>query len=292
MVGFISCEDEDKARFPEHAEIEKGAIFRTVDNGGIINRTDIAGSTYTVTGELVSQGDVANVSVLVQFVDRTTDGDPTTPDDNSTGPSLVETADVSTFTTNANGLPEKTFNIPIISALASLGLDVSLVDGGDEFVFLIEITMVDGRVFNLENTGASLTGELFFASPLAYTGLVVCLLPEPPSGDWVLNLIDTYGDGWQGSQVVATIDGVETPYIVPDFWGATNVGGNFGDPAYTNVTHTVNVPVGTSTLTFSYVAGDWPSEVEFTIFAPSGNVVATGGPSPVPGEIVLNLCNE
>jgi len=287
MVSFLSCEDEDKARFIEHADVEKGAIFRTVDFGGTINRTDIAGSTYSVTGELVSQGDVANVAIWVQFIDRTTDDG-----DNSVAPALIETADVSTFSTNENGLPEKTFTVPIPAALSALGLDVALVDGGDQFVFLIYITMADGRVFNVENTGASLTGELFFASPLAYTGLVICVLETPPTGTFVLDLVDNYGDGWQGSQIGVIIDGVRTPYFLPDYWGSTSVGGDPQTPPYMNAIFNVDVPVGTSTLTFDYVAGDFPSECEFKIFGPSGFIIAAGGPSPLAGEIPLNLCNE
>ncbi len=282
LAGVTSCEDEDKNRMTPFSELTKGAYFRTVDNGGVINRTDIAGSTYSVTGELVfetgtASADVSNVQMWVQFVDRTTDGDPDTPDDDSVAAVLFETADISSFSTNANGFPEYSFSVGISDALAALGLDVASVDGGDQFLFKIAITMSDGTVYDTNNTGDSVKGELFFSSPMVYTGSVVCILPSPPVGDWVIDMQDSYGDGWNGAAVRVTLDGVPTDYGMAD--GAAT-------------SHTITVPPGASTLTWEYVSGAWDSEVTFQIYAPSGNLVADVGPSPVAGEITLNLCNE
>ncbi len=291
IVSMISCEDEDKAPFITSDQELRGAFFRTIDFGGIINRTDIAGSVYSVTGELVSEGngtDVSNVQMWVEFVDRNTDGDPATDDDESIASVLFDSADVSTFSTSANGFPQKTFDVSIADAMSTLGLELSKVEGGDQFLFQIAINMADGRSFSKENTGDSVSGELFFSSPMVYTGLVVCVLDSPPTGDWVIDMEDSYGDGWQGSAVVMSIDGVETNVEMLDFWTA-------GLP-YSNIfvadSQTINVPSSTSTLTFSWIAGDYPGECSFKIYAPSGNLVAEGGPGPLVGEIQLNLCNE
>lgn len=276
LVSAYSCEDEDKSPYIDYNQEETGAFFRTIDAGGTINKTNISGSEYSITGELVSAAgdgsDVTNVEVWVEFVDRTTDGG-----DDSVPSTLVTSADTSTFTTNENGLPQNTFNVSISSAIAAMGLDVDLIEGGDQFLFQIAINMTDGRTFTKENTGDSVTGELFFNSPMVYTGLVICVLPTPPTGDWVIEMNDSYGDGWNGASITVTIDGVDTVYTLDDGF---------------NTSHTVNVPNGTQTLDFTYSPGAWESEVTYTISAPSGNIVAEDGPGPVVGVIALNLCNE
>ncbi|WP_291869438.1 hypothetical protein [Maribacter sp.] len=278
FLGFLSCEDEDKARISPYENELKGAFFRTVDAGGVINRTDIAGSTFSITGELIAENtaDVANIELMVQFVDRTTDGDPDTNDDNSIDPVLVKTADITSFNTNDNGFPEANFNVAITEATTALGLDLDLIDGGDQFLFLVVINMTDGRKFEKKNSGDSVTGELFFSSPMTYTGSVVCILPTPPTGDWVIEMTDSYGDGWDGALITVSIDGTDTDYTAVDF--GTN--------------HTINVPNGTTSLTFTYTPGSFESEHSFIIKAPSTNIVSEQGPGPTAGEITLNLCNE
>ncbi|EAQ99960.1 hypothetical protein [Maribacter sp. HTCC2170] len=278
LLGFISCEDEDKARITPYADETQGAFLRTIDAGGVINRTDIAGSSYSITGELVaaSNDDVSNVEIMVEFVDRTTDDDPGTNDDESIDPVLVASADVSTFVSNSNGLPETTFDIGISDATTALGLDLGDIEGGDQFLFWVVINMQDGTKFEKGNSGDSVTGELFFSSPMVYTGSVVCILPMPPAGDWIIEMVDSYGDGWDGAFITATINGTGTDYTATDF--GTN--------------HTVNVPQGSSSLIFTYTPGNFESEHSFTIKAPSGNIVSEQGPGPTAGEITLNLCNE
>jgi len=278
ILGFMSCEDEDKARIAPYSDEIQGAFFRTVNAGGVINRTDIAGSTYSITGELVSNSaaDVSNVEIMVEFVDRTTDGDPDTDDDKSIDAVLVSTADVASLTNNANGLPEASFSVSISDATTALGLDLGDIDGGDQFLFWVVINMADGTKYEKINSGDSVTGELFFSSPMVYTGSVVCILPTPPTGDWIIEMVDSYGDGWDGAFITATIDGTGTDYT------ATGTGTD----------HTINVPPGSTSLVFTYTPGAFESEHSYTIKAPSGNIVAQQGPGPTAGEITLNLCNE
>jgi len=278
LTGLMSCEDEEKARITPYEDELQGAFLRTVDAGGVINRTDIAGSTYAITGELVSakKEDVSSVAIMVEFVDRTTDNDPSTDDDASIEAVLVATSDVSSLTTNSNGLPEASFSIPISEATTALGLDLASIDGGDQFLFWVVINMTDGRQFQKQNSGDSVTGELFFSSPMVYTGSVVCILPTPPTGDWIIEMVDSYGDGWDGAFITAIIDEVGTDYTATDF--GTN--------------HTINVPSNTASLSFTYTPGSFESEHSFIIKAPSGNLVSEQGPGPTAGEITLNLCNE
>lgn len=121
---------------------------------------------------------------------------------------------------------------------------------------------------------------------LKYDMFRICAMdPSTIVGDWVVNMQDNYGDGWQGSKVIVTIDGVSQDVSIPDYW---STGIYYGPDV--NVPVTIAVPSGSQTLTFSWVSGDWPSEASFNIVAPSGNVAGSGGPSPAEGEIIIDAC--
>ncbi len=279
LLGFISCEDEDKMRLTEHSAEIKGAFFRTVSSGGTIDKNNIGGSSYSITGELVSENtaDVSSIAIMVEFVDRSTDGDPDTDDDDSIDPILVKTANVSDLSANDNGLLEAAFDIGITDALTALGLDIALIDGGDQFNFWVVINMTDGRTFRKENSGNSVTGELFFSSPMVYTGAVVCLSAHNDVGDWALSMTDTFGDGWDGAKITVNIDGVFTEYTVT------------GDAGTNPVDVIINIPVGTELFTFTYSSGSFEEEHIYTLTSPSGTKDLDEGPNPTPGEL-LNKC--
>jgi len=103
---------------------------------------------------------------------------------------------------------------------------------------------------------------------------VACIPVEPVTGDYVLDLEDTYGDGWDGAFITVTIDGTATDYTIDS--GST---ANF----------TINVPAGTTELIFNYTPGNFESEHIWELLAPNGDTAAAGSPGPG-GEIVLNIC--
>ncbi|UOB16376.1 hypothetical protein [Abyssalbus ytuae] len=294
LFGLISCEDKDKNPLVEYNNEETGAFFRTVDAGGTINRTDIEGSTYTITGELVSPengADVSAVEIWVEFIDRTFEGD----DDESIESTQLLSVSPSTFTTNSNGFPENTFTINMPDALTALGLNVDLVEGGDQFLFQVVINMADGRIFTEANSGDSIKGELFFSSPMVYSALVVCLLDIVPAGDWIIDMQDSYGDGWQtddsngGSGMTITLSngtvfevGLCNPNVAVDYDCVDN---------YNSGSTTITIPSGIESAEW-YFPGDFYGEISFTITAPSGNVVASYSAGTPAGPIALNLCNE
>jgi len=116
------------------------------------------------------------------------------------------------------------------------------------------------------------------------------------SGDYILRMVDVYGDGWQGSHITVTIDGVATDYSLPSWWDRAP-GTPYG-PAYYDDQAIVNVPEGTETLTFSYTAGDYPTETFYEIFSPNDILIFTDGDSdnynvvPAEGDISFNPCNS
>ncbi len=111
---------------------------------------------------------------------------------------------------------------------------------------------------------------------------VSCLLsPEKTEGDWVLDMQDSYGDGWNGASVQFEIDGVLGPeYTIAD-----------GPPPNNNVGQAIiSVPSGVETLRFFFNSGDWDGEITFQITAPNDVEVGSYGPSPLEGEFEVNNC--
>jgi len=270
---MVSCEDEDKATYLPAPELEQGAYFRNIVNEGIINKNDIASSSYSITGELVAKDvkDVSAIDFMVSYTDNATDGE------QSVDPVLIQSVDPSSLTLNSNGFPEASFNATGSEALTALGLDSSDLDGGDIMIFSIVIRMVNGTVFRAVNTGDSVRGELFFASPMDYGATVVCL-NAPIPGEWQLDMEDLYGDGWNGGNIVVNMDGVQTTYSVSAASGTTQ-------------SETIVVPEGTQVFTWTYTAGNWETENVYTLTDPEGTVVLDEGPTPREGEL-LNGCAD
>jgi len=146
---------------------------------------------------------------------------------------------------------------------------------GDTFQIKWKFTTDDGRVF--DSWSPSVCNEFPGANCVVGWALVCSQVITSPPGDYVITFNDSYGDGWNGAAIKVVANGVGTDYTLAN--GSTG-------------TTTVTVPAGTTTLTFEFVSGDWDSEVTFTVRAPSGNIIASGGPSPAVGTLRLDLCNE
>jgi len=142
-----------------------------------------------------------------------------------------------------------------------------------------ELTTSDGRVFKA--WGVSVCTE-FPGANCAVDLSVVCateIAPAGAPGNWVFDMQDTYGDGWQGGYISVVIDGTEAHQVkIP------NGGGSSGQTI-------IAVPPGTQTLKFVWSNDDYNSECVFKITSPKGNVVASVA-TPSPGPIKLDLCLE
>ncbi|MBC8464170.1 MAG: hypothetical protein H8D62_00670, partial [Bacteroidetes bacterium] len=77
--------------------------------------------------------------------------------------------------------------------------------------------------------------------------------------DHTLDLVDSWGDGWNGGSLEVTVDGVATAYTID---------------AGTAATYTVTVPDGMS-VDLAYTAGGWANENSFTFTDCNGNVLAS-----------------
>lgn len=275
LTAFIfSCSDPDNAIYDVFDGMEHGAVIRTLSRNSVdFNLFDL-NSTWSITvetqdeefGALLSQ-----VVVYASYVDKTDDGE-----DNNRSEVTLETIPAAQFTTSANGLPTTDISYSFGDVLSALSLADGEYNGGDNVDFRLEIHLTDGRVFSQADGSGSLQGS-YFSSPYAYRAGILCIPAAPFPGDYVMEMQDSYGDGWNGAAIRVTIDGTATDYTFTS--GAT-------------YTATATVPPGAATLTFAYVSGDWDSEVTFQVYTPSGALGADLGPSPAAGEFALNLCNE
>ncbi|MCH7524340.1 MAG: hypothetical protein IIC74_04850 [Bacteroidetes bacterium] len=282
VVSFNSCEDSNNT-IDEVFQFENGAVLRTLE---VISNTLNSSDPSSFWGVEVEEQDIEDgallksVGVYVSLRDLTPDNGTTVSNDN-----LVRTIDASEFDTNTPfGLPRITIMVTFGEAEAAMGLTSNDHAPGDIFVFELKLELTDGRIFDASSAASIITGG-FFSSPFIYNALILC---SPQPGVYTIDMIDTYGDGWQGSQVVANIDGVAHSVSIPSFWD--NPSGSVGDPQWSALTATITIPNGTVETTWEYVAGDWPSEVEFQITGPNNEDLGYYGPSEAPGLLPVTLC--
>jgi len=167
--------------------------------------------------------------------------------------------------------------------------DFNFADNGDIVVEILTDDVVDGTktlevilasASNAEGALAVGRGGTDILKTTFITILDFCeLSPAAMAGDWVLDMQDSFGDGWNGASVTFEVDGVETDYVLDDFStdGATG-------------TVTITVPVGSQTLRFFYNSGAFDEEVTFQITAPNGVEVGSFGTDPPIGELTIDAC--
>lgn len=262
---------------------EIGAFARIIESSAdkSTNMLDPTNSSWSAKIEFVDQEDGALVDsykLFATFRDNTIDSD-TAPNYSILEEVEVYSWDKESFE-STDKYPTLTFNVMASNVISTLGLDISNASGGDTFVFRGEIQLSDGRTFSDSNSGQSINSELFYNDAFSFTSAFVCVPPSPITGDWKIDMWDDYGDGWNGGYISVKIDGTETKYFAIEANGSS----------VTSVTF--NVPEGTSSLEWEYIAGSWEAENTFKIYAPSGNLVLEDGPTPNTGIMALNLCNE
>lgn len=150
-------------------------------------------------------------------------------------------------------------------------------------------------VLNLVDVSAS-NDIVLKNSPLQVEFFREC--PITP-GDWIINMTDSYGDGWQtstalgGSGITVTLNdgtifevGLCSPYAgaAGTFLGGSDCSPNNGSTG----TATITIPEGTETAEW-FFPGDQYGEIGFEIVSPSGNV-AGGYEGAESGSITVDYC--
>ncbi|MGK0364618.1 MAG: hypothetical protein ACI85O_001676 [Saprospiraceae bacterium] len=99
---------------------------------------------------------------------------------------------------------------------------------------------------------------------------------NPPSEcTYTLEMLDSFGDGWNGSTVTITINGISTEYTV------TNADNN-GDFLVVEV-----AVVDGALITLDYGSGNFENEVTYNLYDSDGIAVFSDGPFPLVGDAVF-----
>ncbi|MBW8243457.1 hypothetical protein K1F50_11645 [Muricauda oceani] len=266
-----SCDDGDKVIDEVFSSTTRGAVLRTLESNGVYDRFDTS-STFGFTFEEQDYegGDLMEkVDLYISFDDNTEENGDSTVDE-----ILIQTFLPEDFTEGEFGLPVASYESTLANALSLLGLEEGDFDGGDAIQYRLVLTLTDGRTFSNDDSTGTITGS-FFNAPFFYGPVIKCIPPAPVPGEYTIDLVDSYGDGWNGASIDIVIDGVESSFTLEE--------GSSG-------TETFTVPDGTTEFTLEFVSGDFDSEVTYEITAPTGETAIEDGPTPAVGTITLNIC--
>ena len=189
---------------------------------------------------------------------------------------LLRTLTSADFAVGPTGLPRHQLTVTLGESIAALGLSSSQYTGGDVINIRLQLNLTDGRSYTAKDAASSLTGS-YFKSPYIYNMTIKCIPTGAVAGDYTIDMIDSWGDGWNGASITVTIDGVAQTVGLPS--GASG-------------SQTVTVPAGATSMSFAYVSGDWDSEVTYTITFNNGGAdqVAISETNPGAGVKVLSVC--
>ena len=272
LLLVSSCDDDGGKVIDEvFSSTTRGAVLRTLESHGVYDRFD----TSSVFGFTFEEQDyeggalMEKVDLCISFEDNTEDNGDSTVDE-----ILIQTYTPEDFTEGDFGLPVASYESTLANALSLLGLEEGDFDGGDAIQYRLVLTLTDGRTFSNDDSTGTITGS-FFNAPFFYGPVIKCIPPAPVPGEYTIDLVDSYGDGWNGASIDIVIDGVESSFTLDD--------GSSG-------TETFTVPDGTTEFTLEFVSGSFDSEITYEITAPTGETAIADGPTPAVGTITLNIC--
>lgn len=254
--------------------VERGAVLRTINlESGTYNAFDPTSEFSLVFQEqdIEDGGLMESVDVFVSFQRST--GESFTPVGSEL---LLKTIEASEFTIDEFKLPRTSLKITLSQITTALSLTSSDFTGGDRFVIRLALNLTDGRTITFTDVASNVASSSFFRSPYRYFANVACIPLAPVPGLYRFELVDDYGDGWDGAFMTVTIDGVPTVIT------ATGSGTTFE----------FTIAPGTTSFDIVYTPGSFEGEHIFTILL-DGNVVARAGlpgPPPTPGQVVLSIC--
>ncbi len=277
-----SCAKEDQTVYKVMDGQTYGAVLREIEKISPAFNVFDTSSTFDLIIEEQDEKDgglFEKVVIYETFYDNNDDGV-----DNSKPETVVKEIPASAFSKDEFNLPRGQVTISLGEALNAAGLDTGEYFGGDSFDFRLELVLTDGRKFSSYNATGDIQGQ-YFNSPFLYKVPLVC---PPVPGDYVVEMFDSYGDGWQGGKIIVTIDGVSQELTIGNYWEGVP------EADYTHKIVTVTVPQNFTSLKWEWVPDLYP-ECSFKIYGPNtGDVIYEAGPDPAPasGEFVPNYCNE
>ena len=282
---FIGCQEPDNVINDILDSVEQGAVLRTISSEGEYNFYAPDESIFKLTLEEHDEENGAlmqNVEVYLSL--------------NNGGEILHKTIQPNEFTTGPTGLPRTNLQLSLGEATGVLGLSSSQYTGGDAITIRLQLNLTDGRNFSSDDVTGSLTGS-YFASPYEYNQVIKCIPISAVPGIYTFVLSDSYGDGWQGSHLKVTVDGVVKYYGIPSPYDSDAERNAILEPFSGNDSGgsvSLTIPTTANTMLFEWVSGDWPSEcsytIEYTKLDGSSKQIANGESNPSNGVKVLSIC--
>ena len=253
ILVFQSCSDPDNTINDVLDNYQKGAVLRTISSSGDYNFYDQSNSVFTATIEAHDEEDGALLSNVEIFISA-----------DSGEEVQIRTLDASEFVNGPTGLPRTTFSV----SLSEVDSKISYI-GGSTVQIRLKLNLTNGRSFSTEAVTGSMTGS-YFKSPYAYNKIILCNVTDGSAvpGIYTINMVDTYGDGWQDSVVKLTLDGTEYLYAMPSPYGS-GVALNATLEAYTGNNDSgfgkITIPASASTMKWEWIEGRYPDETNYTI---------------------------
>ena len=196
LLLVSSCDDDGGKVIDEvFSSTTRGAVLRTLESHGVYDRFD----TSSVFGFTFEEQDyeggalMEKVDLYISFEDNTEDNGDSTVDE-----ILIQTYTPEDFTEGDFGLPVASYESTLANALSLLGLEEGDFDGGDAIQYRLVLTLTDGRTFSNDDSTGTITGS-FFNAPFFYGPVIKCIPPAPVPGEYTIDLVDSYGDGWTGN---------------------------------------------------------------------------------------------
>lgn len=290
ILVFQSCSDPDNTINDVLDNYQKGAVLRTISSSGDYNFYDQSNSVFTATIEAHDEEDGALLSNVEIFISA-----------DSGEEVQLRTLDASEFVNGPTGLPRTTFSV----SLSEVDSKISYI-GGSTVQIRLKLNLTNGRSFSTEAVTGSMTGS-YFKSPYAYNKIILCNVTDGSAvpGIYTINMVDTYGDGWQDSVIKLTLDGTEYLYAMPSPYGS-GVALNATLEAYTGNNDSgfgkITIPASASTMKWEWIEGRYPDETNYTIkytkldgsrpqnaFVQASHGVAGNNAANI-GEKILSVC--
>ena len=272
VIVISSCETEDKAIDQVFAGVEYGAVLRKLEiTSGSYNLSDL-NSAFSVIVEEQDEEYGALLSEVDVYVSK------------GGNEAMVSTVPASAFTIGEKGLPVTEISVTLGQALDALGLG-SNYGVGDVFGIRLSLKLTDGREFSAASASGSLQGS-YFSSPFFYTSAILC---TPKPGDYVVDMQDSYGDGWQGDGIKVTFDGGPRSGEIVFIDMLSSYSGGPACCGWTSSSETLNVPVGTQGFAWEYTGDSYLGEVSFQIYAPDNSLLLSAA-NPAPGSLTILNC--
>ena len=250
-------------------EYQVGAALRTITESGSYRFFDPGNSLWSATLETHDHESGGLTESVEWYVSN-----------GGNNEVLARTVSRSEMYDGPVGLPRMDISMSLVEA----GGLVGGYQGGNTIIHRMVLKLTDGRTFSTESVSGSLT-QSYFKSPFQYRKTITCFMDAgivtAVPGLYTVNMTDSWGDGWNGASVVMTLDGVD--YSTSFATGSAD-------------TKVFEVPAGSATMGFKFVAGAWDSEVDFNIVyskldgSNSQMALPNVGASPPTGYYALSVC--